>query len=125
MELQFHNENVHIMTAAQEFIAIVDDNLLNEKSVNEMARHNMHIVNGLVPSGRATCHTDTHTHTHTHTHSNGQSQVGPVQTNVSSWNEYSSCQCRVLIDKYWTTRLKNGHCSSLAGLKGWGEGWCK
>ena len=46
MELQFHNENVHIMTAAQELIAIVDDNLLNEKSVNEMARHNMHIVNG-------------------------------------------------------------------------------
>ena len=42
MEVQFHNENVHIMLhrISHFFIAIVDDNLLNEKRrVNKMVRH--------------------------------------------------------------------------------------
>ena len=40
MEPQFHNENVHIMTAAQDFSFSHCHNLLNEKKrVNEMARH--------------------------------------------------------------------------------------
>ena len=64
MELQFHNENVHIMTAAQEFIAIVDDNLLNEKRVNEMARH---ITCTLSMVGSQWQGNMSHTHTHTHT----------------------------------------------------------
>ena len=49
MELQFHNANAHIASndsCTGFFIAIVDNNLLNEKKrVNEMA-YNMYIING-------------------------------------------------------------------------------
>ena len=71
--------------------------------------YNMHIVNGLVPSGRATCHTHTHTHTHTHnthththTYTHTQHQVGPVQTNVQ-------CQAGVIMGDMHTSACLHCH----------------
>ena len=90
----------------------------------------------MVPNGMGNMSNHTHMHMHTCANTYTQPQVGPVQTNVSmsSWSDYggrrwnthsySYFQCRILIDTGGSTSLQNDQCSSLAGLKGWVEGWC-
>ena len=120
MEVQFHNENVHIMLhrISHFFIAIVDDNLLNEKRrVNEMARHITCTLSHCQWVGSQWQGNMSHTH---------KQQAAPI------WSSSNQCvvQERIFFlssieRRGGSTRLQNGHCSSLAGLKGWGEGWRK